>query len=144
MKHESPLCLTQNINHICIAVSNINQTLSFYENIFGIGPAEVKSLPDQRIMAALISVGTSHIEFIQPTDSESGVAKFIDKRGEALHHIGFEVTNLQETLSKLQSGGIDLIDETPREGLAGMIAFVHPKATRGVLVELIQSNHGKR
>jgi methylmalonyl-CoA/ethylmalonyl-CoA epimerase len=86
-----------------------------------------------------VTIGGTELELIQPTDDTSGVAKFIETRGEGLHHICFEVDDLPSALKDLGDEGVALIDEEPREGLAGMIAFLHPKATSGVLVELVDS-----
>lgn len=135
---DSPVCVARDINHVCIAVRDIVETLRFYETAFGVGPAEVESVEDQAVLAAIVTMGSSQLEFIQPMNTESGVAKFIERRGEGLHHICFDVDDLQTTLDRLDAAGMELIDKTPRKGVAGMIAFIHPKATRGVLVELVE------
>ena len=131
------ICTAGHLNHICIAVRDIEDTLRFYEELFGVSGAEVREIEDQGVRAALVRVGGSQLEFIQPTDREGGVARFIERRGEGMHHICFEVENLEEKLDLLESGGVELIDRTPRPGLSGMIAFIHPRATRGVLIELV-------
>ena len=131
------ICTVGHLNHICIAVRDIEDTLRFYEELFGVGGAEVREIEDQGVRAALVRVGGSQLEFIQPTDPEGGVARFIERRGEGMHHICFEVEDLEEKLNTLESGSVELIDRTPRPGLSGMIAFIHPRATRGVLIELV-------
>ena len=135
-----PLCVIQNLNHVCLAVNDIEETLDFYQEMFGIDRPEVKYLEDQAVLATLVAIGGSQLEFIQPTDPDSGVAKFINNRGEGMHHICFEVENLSEKLKVFAVAGVKLIDQIPRDGLSGQIAFIHPKSTRGVLVELVDKS----
>ena len=130
-------CTVERLNHVCIAVRDLEDTLEFYRDLFGLEPSEVRELPDQRVRAALLRVGGTELELIQPTDTDGAIARFIDSRGESLHHICFEVEDLQGKLDLLAGSGARLIDRTPRQGLAGMIAFLHPRSTRGVLVELV-------
>ena len=137
-------CTARHINHVCIAVRDIEASLSFYARIFGTRSGEVVDIADQGVRAALVRVGGSQLEFIQPTDPEGGVARFLDRRGEGVHHICFEVEGLQDTLDRLQQSGVDLIDTAPREGLSGSIAFIHPRSTNGVLVELVDQDTARR
>ena len=141
---EQAPCTARHINHVCIAVSDIEDTLKFYHDLFGVGIAEIEDLPDQGVRAALVRIGGSQLEFIQPTDADGGVARFIERRGEGVHHIAFEVENLQAKLDGLASRGVELIDKAPREGLSGDIAFLHPRATRGVLIELVDQDTARR
>lgn len=143
MQRDTPACVARDINHVCIAVRDIEETMRFYEVAFGVGPAEIERVTDQAVIAAMVTVGSSQLEFIQPMDADSGVAKFIERRGEGLHHICFDVDDLEATLERLDSAGMELIDKTPRKGLAGMIAFVHPSSTRGVLVELVERSENR-
>lgn len=140
---QSP-CVARHINHVCIAVSDIEDTLAFYREVFGTGAAEVEDIDDQAVRAALVRVGGSQIEFIQPTDPSGGVARFIERRGEGVHHIAFEVDDLQASLDALDAHGVRLIDNAPREGLSGMIGFIHPRSTRGVLIELVDQDAARR
>ena len=135
-----PLCVIQNLNHVCLAVNDIEETLDFYQETFGIDRPEVKYLEDQAVLAAIVAIGGSQLEFIQPTDSDSGVARFINSRGEGMHHICFEVENLSDKLKTFAGAGVKLLDQTPRDGLSGEIAFIHPRSTRGVLVELVDKS----
>ena len=137
-------CVARHINHVCIAVSDIDDTLAFYREVFGTGAAEVEDIADQAVRAALVRVGGSQIEFIQPTDPDGGVARFIERRGEGVHHIAFEVDDLQASLDALGDYGVRLIDAAPREGLSGMIGFIHPRSTRGVLIELVDQDTARR
>jgi len=132
-------CTAKHLNHVCIAVKDIQESLKLYQALFDIGQAEIEDLPDQGVKASLIAVGGSQLEFIQPTDSSGGVARFIERHGEGLHHICFEVDNLQEKLVALAANGVELIDKAPRQGLSGMIAFLHPRSTGGTLIELVDS-----
>ena len=138
------VCTALHINHVCIAVRDIEDTLGFYRLTFGTGSAEIEEIEDQGVRAALVRVGGSQLEFIQPTDTTGGVARFIESRGEGVHHICFEVEDLQATLDRLAEHDVQLIDKAPREGLSGMIAFIHPRATRGVLIELVDQAMAKR
>ena len=138
------ICVARHLNHVCLAVKDIEQTMSFYNYILGISESEIVDLVDQGVRATLVRVGASQLELISPTDPDGGVARFIKKRGEGMHHIGFEVDNLEEKLQLLDASGIRLIDKTPRPGLSGMIAFVHPQATSGVLIELVEQATARR
>ena len=141
---ENSPCTIRHLNHVCIAVNDIEDTLNFYRTVFGVGTDDIEEIEDQAVKAALVRVGGSQLEFIQPTDPEGGVARFIERRGEGVHHICFEVENLQERLDQLAANGIDLIDKSPREGLSGMIGFIHPRSTRGVLIELVDQGTARR
>ena len=137
-------CAARHLNHVCKAVNDIEATLGFYKTTFGTGDTEIEDIEDQAVKAALVRVGGSQLEFIQPTDPEGGVAKFIERRGEGVHHICFEVENLQGTLDNLGESGVQLIDKSPREGLSGMIGFIHPRSTGGVLIELVDQDTARR
>lgn len=140
MENATPVCQAKHINHVAIVVRDAAETLRFYQETFGAPDAEIEEVADQGVLASLVAVGGTNLEFIQPVRPDTGVARFLESRGEALHHVCFEVENLQSTLESLKSSGARLIDESPREGLAGMIAFIHPKSTRGVLVELVDKD----
>ena len=100
---------------------------------------EVKELGDQGVRAALISVGQTRLELLQPTGPETPVGRFIERRGEGLHHLAFNVKDVAAGLEAVKSQGLQVIDEAPREGLSGLIAFIHPRSVHGVLTELVQS-----
>jgi methylmalonyl-CoA/ethylmalonyl-CoA epimerase len=130
--------MIKRVDHVSIAVSNLEEGLKTYENLLGIKPSHIEEVPDQGIKAAMIMVGDIEIELIEPTNPDSGVAKFIEKKGEGVHHICFEVDDVDKELESLAARGVDLIDKQGRKGLAGKIGFLHPRSTRGVLVELAQ------
>ena len=137
MTEETPPCTAKHLNHVCIAVRSVADSLVFYGAVFGLGDARIEEIADQGVRAAIVPVGGSQLELIEPTDPSGAIARFIDRRGEGLHHICFEVEDLQGALDRLDASGVELIDKSPREGLAGMIAFIHPRATGGALVELV-------
>lgn len=141
---EQAICTAKHLDHVCIAVRDIEDTLRFYQGVFGVDGAEVEEVEDQGVRAALINVGDSQIEFIQPTDRTGGVARFIERRGEGMHHICFEVDDLPRKLKLLADNGMELIDTVPRRGVSGMVAFIHPRSTRGVLIELVERDRPSR
>ena len=142
--NEQGICTARHLNHVCIAVRDIEDTLRFYQDVFGVAAAEIEEIVDQRVRAVLVRVGDSQLEFIQPTDVDGSVARFLQRRGEGVHHICFEVEDLPEKLQLLSANGIELIDREPRRGLAGMVAFIHPHSTRGVLIELVDRGTARR
>lgn len=123
-----------------VAVKDIRAALAFFEKVFDVPDAEVVVMEDQGVRACLIEVGQTRLELLEPTSPESGVGRFIERRGEGLHHLALNVTDISGKLQLLQTLGIDLIDQTPREGLSGTIAFVHPRSVFGVLTELVEND----
>jgi methylmalonyl-CoA epimerase len=130
--------MIKRVDHIAIAVNSADDALSVFDNLFGLKADHMEQIPDQGVKAAILRVGDTNIEFIEPTDPEGGVAKFIEKKGEGIHHICIEVDNIDEELRSLAARGVELIDKQARKGLAGKIGFLHPRATKGVLIELVQ------
>ena len=141
---EQSVCTAEHLNHVCIAVRDIEATLRLYGDVFGLAAAEIEEIPDQGVRTTLVRVGSSQLEFIQPTDQSGGVARFIERRGEGLHHVCFEVDDLEGKLVSLADKGIELIDDSPKPGLSGMIAFLHPRSTGGVLIELVDRDTARR
>ncbi len=134
----SEVCTVNYIDHVGVAVKDIEAALEFFKKVFDVPDAKIELMEDQGVRATLIEVGQTRLELLEPTGLESGVGRFIERRGEGLHHLAFNVTDISGKLQTLQTLGVDLIDQTPREGLSGTIAFVHPSATGGVLMELVQ------
>lgn len=133
--------MTKKINHIGIAVKNIENSTLLYRDVLGMTFEGTEEVAEQKVRVAFFAIGESRIELLEPTSPDSPVAKFLEKNGEGIHHVAYEVANLESTLNELKSQGIRLIDETPRHGAHGtLIAFLHPKATGGVLTELCQSS----
>ncbi|MDP3150723.1 MAG: methylmalonyl-CoA epimerase [Ignavibacteria bacterium] len=127
------------IEHIGIAVKNLSDAISYYENVLGLTCYAVEEVADQKVKTAFFMVGETKIELLEATSDDSPVAKFIAKKGEGIHHLAFAVNGLDSLLPELKSRGIELIDEQPRKGAEEMnIAFLHPKSTFGVLTELCE------
>lgn len=127
------------IEHIGIAVSNLESAIEFYEKIFGLKCYNIEEVPDQKVRTAFFIVGQTKIELLGPTDPDGPVGKFIEKRGEGLHHIAFAVKNIEEQLKRAEKLGIRLIDSSPRKGSEGLdIAFLHPKSCSGALIEICE------
>ncbi|GFN22268.1 methylmalonyl-CoA epimerase [Thermanaeromonas sp. C210] len=127
------------VDHIGIAVPNLEEALKFYEGVLGLKCTGIEEVAEQKVKVAFLPVGDSEIELLESTDPEGPIAKFIASRGPGIQHIALRVENIEETLGELKEKGIRLIDEKPRYGAGGaQIAFVHPKATTGVLLEISQ------
>lgn len=126
------------INHVAIVVQDIDAALNFWEQTFGLELDHVEDVPSQKSKVAFLPLGESEIELVQPTTSDSGLANFLEKRGEGMHHICIEVSDIDATLAELKSKGVRLINEIPEELPGRKMAFIHPKAANGVLVELYQ------
>ncbi|MCC6963287.1 MAG: methylmalonyl-CoA epimerase [candidate division Zixibacteria bacterium] len=134
--------MARRIRHIAIAVKDIEKARALFSMISGTPASEAQEVPDQRVKVSFIDTGETKIELIQPTAGNVGVAKFLEKRGEGLHHICLEVDNIEATLTEYKREGIRLIDEQPRVGAEGhRVAFVHPQSTGGVLVEVEEAGH---
>ncbi|MFI5340564.1 MAG: methylmalonyl-CoA epimerase [Candidatus Methylomirabilales bacterium] len=126
------------ILHVSIAVRSLEQALPFYRDVLGLPVGEEATVADQGVRAALLSMQDGEIELLEPTDPAGGVARFLERRGEGLHHLCLETPDVAAALTHAKAVDLPLIDQSPRPGLAGMIAFLHPKASHGVLVELAQ------
>ncbi len=127
------------IEHIGIAVKNLEEAIRFYENVFGLKCYAIEEVKDQKVKTAFFKVGQTKIELLESTDPKGPVSKFIEKRGEGVHHISFAVKNLPSALKELKHREISLIDNEPRNGAENFnIAFLHPKSTFGVLSELCE------
>lgn len=126
------------INHIAIAVSDVDTALSFWQDALGLTVDHIEDVPSQQATVVFIPVGESEVELVKPTSADTGVARFIAERGGGMHHLCFEVDNIEEMLMQLKEKGIRLINESPLELPGRKMAFIHPKSTGGVLVELYQ------
>ena len=127
------------IEHIGIAVKSLDEAIPFYEKVFGLECYAVEEVADQKVKTAFFKVGQTKIDLLESTDPEGPLGKFLEKKGEGIHHLAFAVDNLSEALSETADKGVKLIDQTPRKGAEGLnIAFMHPKATFGVLTELCE------
>ena len=130
--------MIQKIDHIGIAVNSLDEAVKLYTDVLGLNIESTEDVEEQKLKTAVVPIGDSKIELLQSTDAEGIIAKFIQKRGEGLHHIALAVDNLEDTLRTMKAKGIPLIDETPRAGVQdSRVAFLHPKGTK-VLIELVE------
>ena len=128
------------IEHIGIAVKDLQESIKYYENILGFKCYSIEEVPEQKVKTAFFMVGQTKIELLESTDPEGPIGKFIEKKGEGIHHLAFATKGLEDALQEVESKGVQLIDKTPRKGAEGLsIAFLHPKSTGGVLTELCGS-----
>ena len=129
------------INHLGIATKGIDEALKFWADALGLENVHTETVEDQKVRVAMLPVGESRIELLEPTSDDSPISKFLEKRGGGIHHVAVEVEDITAALEKLKAEGARLIDEEPRIGAEGcLVAFVHPAATGGVLLELVQVN----
>ena len=127
------------INHIGIATKGIDEALKFWSDALGLDNVHTEIVVDQKVKVAMLPLGESRIELLEPTSDDSPISKFLAKRGPGIHHIAVEVADIEAALATLKSQGMRLIDESPRVGAEGcLVAFVHPASTGGVLLELVQ------
>ena len=131
--------MVHKVDHIGVAVSNLEEALKIYTDVLGLKLHGTEVVEEQKVRVAFMPVGDTEIELLESTDPEGPIAKFIEKRGEGIQHIAFRVDDIEEALEQMRQQGVRLIDEKPRYGAGGArIAFLHPKATGGVLVELCE------
>ena len=128
--------MSEKSHHIGVAVRSLDEALKFYSETLGLPMQASATVEEQGVKAALLTIGGSEIELLEPLSPESPVGRFLERKGEGLHHICFQTPDVAAELEGLKAKGVELIDQQPRRGLAGMICFLHPKASRGVLVEL--------
>ena len=130
------------VHHVALIVRSIDDALGFWRDTLGLVLETVMDIPADRVRIAFLGVGESKVELVEPTDDTTGVARFLESKGEGFHHVCFEVANLSETLMRLEFDGLELIDSAPRKGAEGPVAFIHPRSCHGVLVELIEAPGG--
>ncbi|MFN8620898.1 MAG: methylmalonyl-CoA epimerase [Chloroflexota bacterium] len=130
------------IHHVAVIVRDIEQSLAVYRDLLGLEVEAVMPIESDRVIIAFLGVGESKVELVQPTDDTTGVARFLAAKGEGFHHLCLEVPDLAAVLIDLASRGVELIDTAPRRGAEGPVAFLHPRAGRGVMVELIEAPGG--
>lgn len=127
------------LDHVAIAVKDLDKAIAVYRDALGLPLSEIEEVPEQQVKAAIFGHGMGRVELICPTTTDSGVARFLEKRGEGLHHICVEVEDIEAAMAALRAKGAPLIDEAPKPGAGGAkVAFIHPKGTGGVLIELRQ------
>lgn len=124
-------------HHVAVVVRNMDEAYALFRDTLGLTLLKEERIDDQGVRAALFDLGNALLELLEPVVPDTGIARYLERRGEGLHHVCLEVDDIHATLAGLKSKGVQLIDETPRPGLTGQIAFVHPSALHGVLVELV-------
>ena len=130
--------MLKRIHHVGIVVPDLEKAMGLWRDLLGLSLTKSATIQDQGVKAALLKAGDSEIELLEPLNPDNGVGKFLSRRGGGLHHVCFETEDVERELEAARAKGIQLIDQKPRPGLAGMICFLHPRATRGVLVEYAQ------
>ena len=141
---DTAVCSVAHIDHVALAVRDIQAALTLFQDLFGVSKVETTDLPDQGVRATLVPIGQTRLELLQPLAPGTPVGRFIENRGEGLHHLAFNVSDLSGKLKSLELAGVRLVDHEPREGLSGKIAFIHPRSVFGVLTELVESeSHGQ-
>jgi methylmalonyl-CoA epimerase len=130
------------VHHVALIVRSIDASLPVWRDNLGLELETVMDIPTDQVRIAFLGVGESKIELVEPTDDTTGVARFLASKGEGFHHVCFEVANLAEALIRLELDGLELIDQAPRRGAEGPVAFIHPRSCGGVLVELIEAPGG--
>ena len=130
------------VHHVALIVRSIDAALPLWRDMLHLELETVMDIPSDRVRIAFLAVGESKVELVEPTDDSTGVARFLESKGEGFHHVCFEVPNLAETLLRLEISGLELIDTSPRRGAEGPVAFIHPRSCHGVLVELIEAPGG--
>ncbi|MDD2322887.1 MAG: methylmalonyl-CoA epimerase [Bacteroidia bacterium] len=132
------------IEHIGIAVKSLEESIPYYEEVLGLTCYAIEEVPEQKVKTAFFKVGQTKIELLESTDPEGPIGKFIEKKGEGIHHMAFAVEGLEKRLEEVEGKGVRLIDKTPRKGAEGLdIAFLHPKSTHGVLTEFCEDKTNK-
>ena len=136
--------MPQKINHIGIAVHDIEEAAKFYTEVLGLELGGIEEVPDQKVKVAFLPIGEVRIELVQPTSPDSPVAKFLEKNGQGFHHIAYQVENTGAEVERMLGDGVRMVDQQPRSGAHNtLVAFMHPKASGGVLTELVQEmGHG--
>ncbi len=131
--------MIKRLHHVGIAVNNLDDSVALYERILGLKPESIEEAPCQQVKEAVFRVGEgSEIDLLEPTGPDSAVAQFLKSRGQGIHHICFEVDDVDEELKAMAEKGVELIDKQGRDGVSGKIGFLHPKSIHGVLIELVQ------
>lgn len=130
------------VHHVAVVVRDIEASLAFYRDTLGLPVSLVLPIASDEVIIAFLEVGESKVELVQPTSADTGVARFLDKKGEGFHHVCFETPDVDATLADLAAQGVEVIDQQARKGAEGPVAFLHPRSCNGVLVELIEAPGG--
>ncbi len=126
------------IHHVALVVNDLDKAIGFYRDVLGLHLHKVETVEEQGVKAALLDLDNAEIELLEPLSAESGVGRFLERRGEGLHHVCFTTPDIRAEIADLKARDVELIDQEPRPGLAGLVCFLHPRAHGGVLVELVE------
>ena len=132
-------CAVQYVDHVGIAVRELEASMKLFSELFGVPAGEVSELPDQGVRATLLAAGQTRLELLEPLSPDTAVGRFLERHGEGLHHLALHVEGIADKLKGLEASGVQLVDRQPREGLSGIIAFIHPKSVHGILTELVET-----
>ena len=132
-------CTVQYIDHVGVAVNEIEASMGFFRDTFGIESSTITVMEEHGVKAALLMVGQTRLELLEPLGPETAVGRFLQRRGEGLHHLALNVNSVGRGLEVVKARGLRVIDRKPREGLTGIVAFIHPESTGGILMELVES-----
>jgi methylmalonyl-CoA/ethylmalonyl-CoA epimerase len=135
---DAPICTVRHVDHVGIAVANVEEAKALFQMLFGAPDTEILEDSGRNLRAALLEIGQTRIELLESTDPENVIGRFVASRGGGLHHIAFQVEDIKERLASLKKAGIPLVNEEPVHGFTGNIAFIRPEAVEHVLVELVQ------
>ncbi len=133
---------TTRVHHTGVVVRSLEEACAFYRDTLGLPLLKEALIEDQGVKAALLDFGNGLLELLEPVDPDTGIARYLEQRGEGLHHVCLEVDDIRAALAGLKAKGVPLVDEEPRAGLVGTVAFLHPSALHGVLVELVEKGSG--
>jgi methylmalonyl-CoA epimerase len=132
----------QQIDHVGIAVSDMDAAIARYQELLGVTPSVRKAMEKDGIEAAMLDLGSTHVELVAPTRPDSAISRFLEKKGEGVHHVAYRVEDIRAALQQAREQGATLLDEEPRVGVMGhLVAFIHPRSTLGVLTELVEAAH---
>lgn len=126
------------VHHVGVVVRDIEQAMRFWRDTLGLPLHKLQAIEEQGVMAALLSIGESEVELLEPTVTDNGIARYLERKGEGLHHICFQSTDVERDLAEIKAKGVEMIDQVTRVGIAGRICFLHPSAMDGALIELCQ------
>jgi methylmalonyl-CoA/ethylmalonyl-CoA epimerase len=130
--------MTKRIHHVALVLRDLDSGIAFYRDKLGLHLHKVETVEEQGVKAALLTLDNAEIELLEPLSPESGIGRFLERRGEGLHHLCFTTPDIRAEIADLKSRNVELLDQEPRYGLAGLICFMHPRAHAGVLVELVE------
>ncbi len=131
--------MTKRLHHVAVVVRSLDDALGFYRDVLGLPVHKLETVVEQDVKAALLDLENTEVELLEPLSAESGIGRYLERRGEGLHHVCFTTPDIRAEMADLKSRDIELIDSEPRHGLAGVICFLHPRAHAGVLVELVEA-----